>query len=109
MIYKAVKKMLVDSFVYEAYTGETDRNHQPIYSTPININECRIDRKTTYGMTGSTETKRSIATIYVYGDKHKFAEESRIAFDGKAHTVVEVRENKHPFNNEVISYEIEVL
>lgn len=101
--------MLVDSFVYEAYTGETDRNHAPLYKKPATIPKCRIDRKVTYGHAGNTEIKRSIATIYVYGDERDFVEQSRITFDDKEHTIVEVREYKQPFQGVAIAYEIEVL
>lgn len=106
------KDMLVDSFIYSEYAGK-DRNHAPTFKEEEEIEFVRINRKRTYYRDSSDSGVKHEAKIFCY-QAHttpflEFKEQSKVSFDNKDYTIVDVNEYNEPFSNNRTIYELGVI
>lgn len=109
---KIDSKMLVDSFIYEEYSGDDDWGEDN-YKLPINIDKVRIDRSTVYSRDKTQTQIVADSVIFCYASAttpfKEFKEQSRVTFDGKQCIIKKVIPIKEPFRNAIWSYELEVI
>ena len=112
MMPKPPLSFCIDSFLYKEKVGENDYS-EPIYSDPILIKHCRIDRSTAYTSTTSGKQLLYNAVVFCYEGittpLPTFEAEAIIHFDGKYHTVTDVIPIYEAYNNTIYSYELEVI
>ena len=103
----------IDSFEYVAYLGEDDRYGEPVFDTPITINNCRIDRGAEYTATTAGKQLLYNAVIFCYADittpLPKFTTQSIIKYDDADHVVTKVIPIYEPFKSAIYAYELEVV
>lgn len=106
------ERVLVDSFVYEAFDSE-DRNHNPKYKDGVIVDKVRIDRTNVYSSDSNQQKIVASAIIFYYvglsTQSEPFKERSRVLFDGSYKTIEKVVKVTQPYSSDVFSYELEVL
>ena len=105
-------EFLVDSFSYQEISGRNDWN-EPIYSEPVTVNNCRIDRGASYSHTGTGKQLLYNAVIFCYADLTNpipdFKPEALITYDNQEHTITKVIPITEAYSTELYAYEIEVV
>lgn len=109
---KMDQRVLVDSFSYAEYV-DTDRYNQPVYKSPVEVSNCRIDRNSVYSKQSNNTTVVADAVIFCYADGTvpftDFKEQSKVVFDGKEHVIVKAVRVTNPYTSEAFAYELEVI
>lgn len=105
-------EFLVDSFQYQEITGRNNWD-EPIYSEPVTINNCRIDKGATFTQTVSGKQLLYNAVIFCYAGLTnplpKFQPEGLITFDEQEHKIIRTIPITEAYSTELYAYEIEVV
>ncbi|MFS7003719.1 minor capsid protein [Carnobacterium maltaromaticum] len=112
MMPKPPIEFLVDSFEYKDYLGEGDWN-KPVYTEPILIENCRIDKTPQYTATTSGKQLLFNAVIFCYPGLTSpigpFKEQGLVIYDGQEHVITSAIPIKEAYSDDLYSYELEVV
>ena len=111
-IYRLIKPTLVHTVKYSEYISQ-DRNHKPRYKDAETIEHVRVDITRTYNQTSNSETTTISAVLFMYRTLStpfkKLLEKSIIEHGGKTYKIHKVVDCTEPFNDNVFSYEVELI
>ena len=113
---KFPKRLANQTVQLKISTGETNDYNQPIYNDPITINHCVFQPQTIYSGTNNNRQLVANAIVFLYVGVSspmpvlsKDNYQSVITFEGNDYALQSIVDNRDPFNNELWSYELEVL
>lgn len=106
------KRWLIHSIEYGAFKG-IDSWDNPIYDSPIIINNVRFDDSTVFSR-DSTQNKILAEAVIFIDIKHStpkidFKERSKITFNNKDYVLKKVIPCYHPTKNKIHHFELEVI
>lgn len=105
-------EMLIDDFEYKSVVGKNDWD-EPIFSEPVEVKHCRIDRGTQYTSTTSGKQILYNSLIFCYNGLTEplleFEVEAVVIFDDKEHTITNVIPVYEPNSKTIYAYELEVV
>lgn len=111
-LYRLIKPTLIHEVMYSEYSGQ-DRNHKPTYKDAETIENVRVDITRTYNQNSNSETTTISAVLFMYRTLStpfkKLLEKSIIIFAGKTYKIHKVVDCAEPYNDNVFSYEVELI
>ena len=109
------KKYANQQVIYRMPSGVKDKYGKQTQVDTI-INNCVVQQETIYSGTNNGRQVVANAVIFLYSDVttpipklDKTSQGNKIIFEGVEYTIQRIVDNRNPLNNEVWSYEVEVL
>lgn len=116
MIPKIPKRMAMQTVTLKVPTGDVDVWGKPEYEKVI-IRNCVVQPQTIYSGTNNDRQIVANAIVFFYSGittplpmlKHGAVNNYKLIFEDVEYTVTNIVDNRHPYSNDVYSYELEVL
>lgn len=116
MIPKIPKRMAMQTVTLKVPTGDVDAWGNPDYEKVI-IRNCVVQPQTIYSGTNNDRQIVANAIVFFYSGittplpvlKHDAVNNYKLIFEDVEYTVTNIVDNRHPYSNDVYSYELEVL
>lgn len=109
------KKYANQQVIYRMPSGVKDKYGKQTQVDTI-INNCVVQQETIYSGTNNGRQVVANAVVFLYADVtnpmsklDKTSQGNKIIFEGVEYTIQRIVDNRNPMNNEVWSYEVEVL
>ena len=116
MIQQMPKSLCNQSIVLHLITGKKDKWQNPVFEDPVTIEHMIFQPETVYSGTNNNREVVANAIAFLFADVSdpmpkidKNHVGSKIEFEGETYVLQKIVDNRHPFSNEVYSYELEVL
>lgn len=104
--------VLIHEFEYYEYLGQ-DRYKQPSYGESVMVSHVRVDESSVFSRDGDQKKILANAVIFLYNGYSvpfgEFKEQSKIVFKGIEYILQKVIPISNPYNDNLFSYELEVL
>lgn len=110
------KSMANQSVTFKKLTGHEGPYQKAVYDDPVEIKNCVFQPQTIYSGTNNNRQIIANAVLFIYAGISdpvpKITDKnigSKVIFEGNSYTVQKLVDNRHPFDNGLFSYELEVL